>query len=187
MSAIAAGSLASASDWLRDASCSRRPARKHRAVATPRAQGAHERLDSWKEIAAYVKRTVRTAQRWEEHEGLPVRRLVHSRVASIYAFKCELDAWWESRCVVPTDESRDVSGRNSEFSNVGKGRKTLTLLIRIEIVEDAGHAHSSGSELARQFVSNGIAVMDRREEPVPSASALNRIWNIGSATCCDKP
>jgi hypothetical protein len=89
----------------------------------------------------------------------------------MYTFKCALDAWWENRCVVPTNESQNLSGRNSEFSNVGTGRKTLTFLIRIEIVEEAGHAHSSDSELARQFVSNGIVAKARREEPVLSASA----------------
>jgi hypothetical protein len=154
MSAIAAGSLSPASDSLRDVSRFRRPVRKHRALATPRAQGPKERVDSWKEIASYVNRTVRTVQRWEEREGLPVRRLVHNRLASVYAFKCELDAWWESRCVVPTNESGHLSGKNNEFSQVGKRRKTLTLLIRIEIVEGASTAHSDDSELARQFVSN---------------------------------
>jgi hypothetical protein len=154
MSAIAAGSLSPASDRLQDVSRFRQPGRKQRTLAAPRAQGPEERLDSWKEIAAYVKRTVRTAQRWEEHEGLPVRRLAHSRLASVYAFKCELDAWWESRCVVPVNESGHLSGRNSEFSHVGKGRRTLTLLIRIEIVEGAGRAHTNDSESAGAFVSN---------------------------------
>ena len=32
-----------------------------------------ERLDSWKEIAAYLSRSVRTLHRWEKDEGLPVR------------------------------------------------------------------------------------------------------------------
>jgi len=33
------------------------------------------RLESWKEIAAYLGRDVRTAQRWERLGGLPVHRL----------------------------------------------------------------------------------------------------------------
>jgi hypothetical protein len=37
------------------------------------------RLDSWKEIAAYLKRGVTTVQRWERTEGLPVHRLPHSK------------------------------------------------------------------------------------------------------------
>ena len=32
------------------------------------------RLDSWKEIAAYLGRDVRTVQRWERREGLPIHR-----------------------------------------------------------------------------------------------------------------
>ncbi len=56
-----------------------------------------DRLDSWKEIAAYLKRGVRTAQRWEREEGLPVRRLKHDALGSVYAFRSELDQWWSSR------------------------------------------------------------------------------------------
>ena len=46
-------------------------------------------LDSWKEIAAYFDRTVRTVQNWERHRGLPVHRL-GSRVQ---AFPSELAQW----------------------------------------------------------------------------------------------
>jgi hypothetical protein len=56
-----------------------------------------ERLDSWKEIAAYLKREVRTAQRWEKNEGLPVRRHQHDKLSTVFAYKSELDAWWHER------------------------------------------------------------------------------------------
>jgi hypothetical protein len=36
------------------------------------------RLESWKEIAAYLGRDVTTARRWEKQERLPVYRLQHS-------------------------------------------------------------------------------------------------------------
>lgn len=54
-------------------------------------------LESWKEIAAYLNRTVRTAQRWEQAEGLPVRRHSHEKRDSVYASTSELDEWWGSR------------------------------------------------------------------------------------------
>jgi TolB-like protein/Tfp pilus assembly protein PilF len=54
-------------------------------------------LDSWKEIAAYLNRTVRTAQRWEINEQLPVRRHLHDRLGTVYAYASELDAWWKQR------------------------------------------------------------------------------------------
>jgi Tol biopolymer transport system component len=56
-----------------------------------------ERLDSWKDIASYLKRDVSTAQRWEKREGMPVHRHQHDKMGSVYAFPAELDAWWRSR------------------------------------------------------------------------------------------
>lgn len=56
-----------------------------------------DRLDSWKEIAAFLRRDVRTAQRWEKKEGLPVHRHRHDKLGSIYAFRAELTAWFNSR------------------------------------------------------------------------------------------
>jgi adenylate cyclase len=59
------------------------------------------RLDSWKEIAAYLKRGTRTLQRWEREEGLPVHRLRHSTLGSVYAYADELDRWWAARSPEP--------------------------------------------------------------------------------------
>jgi WD40-like Beta Propeller Repeat len=55
------------------------------------------RLDSWKEISAYLKRDPRTLQRWEKKERLPVHRHAHESQVSIYAYTSELDAWLASR------------------------------------------------------------------------------------------
>jgi Tol biopolymer transport system component len=55
------------------------------------------RLDSWKDIAAYLNRSVRTVRRWEEQQMLPVHRVGHQKGGSVYAYTTELDAWWESR------------------------------------------------------------------------------------------
>src|SRR5437764_13786737 len=54
-------------------------------------------LDSWKEVAAYVKRDVSTVQRWEKREGMPVHRHLHDKRGSVYALGSELDAWFQSR------------------------------------------------------------------------------------------
>jgi len=56
-----------------------------------------DRLDSWKEIAAYLTRDVTTVQRWEKREGMPVHRHLHDRMGSVYAFRAELDTWTRSR------------------------------------------------------------------------------------------
>ena len=56
-----------------------------------------DRLDSWKDLAAYLKRDVSTVQRWERREGLPVHRHLHDKLGSVYAFRSELDVWSRSR------------------------------------------------------------------------------------------
>jgi TolB-like protein/Flp pilus assembly protein TadD len=63
----------------------------------PSVKPPEDRLDSWKEIATYLKRDVTTVQRWEKREGMPVHRLQHSKLGSVYAFRAELDAWRDKR------------------------------------------------------------------------------------------
>jgi len=67
-------------------------------LATPPPERTPEdRLDSWKEIAAYLNRDVTTVQRWEKREGMPVHRHQHDRMGTVYASRVELDAWESSR------------------------------------------------------------------------------------------
>ena len=56
-----------------------------------------DRLESWKAIAAYLNRGVRTVRRWEAEEGLPVHRHMHRTLGSVYAYKSEIEAWRENR------------------------------------------------------------------------------------------
>ena len=53
-----------------------------------------KRLNSWKEIAAFLQKDVRTVQRWEKNERLPVHRKPHDKLSSVYAYESELEAWW---------------------------------------------------------------------------------------------
>jgi Tol biopolymer transport system component len=71
--------------------------------------GQTGRLDSWKKIAAHFKRDVTTVQRWERREDMPVHRHVHDKQGSVYAFRSELDAWWESRRSKLPDSGETVS------------------------------------------------------------------------------
>lgn len=70
--------------------------------STAGSASADDRLDSWKEIAAYLGREVRTVQGWEKTEGLPVHRHQHSRQGSVYALKSELNTWREARRESPS-------------------------------------------------------------------------------------
>jgi len=74
-----------------------------------------DRLDSWKEIAAFLRRSVRTVRRWEKHEGLPVHRQMHRSLASVYAFRSEIESWQQSRrtpsAATPANRARSAVTR----------------------------------------------------------------------------
>lgn len=57
-------------------------------------------LNSWKEIACYIERGVRTVQRYELQYGLPVHRAAGSPHSSVIAFSDEIDVWLRQRPVM---------------------------------------------------------------------------------------
>jgi Tol biopolymer transport system component len=79
----------------------------HVRIAPQKEEVAGERLDSWKEIANYLSRDVRTVARWEENEGLPVYRHAKSRLkgSAVYAYKSEIDAWLKKKPPLPPEAS----------------------------------------------------------------------------------
>lgn len=86
-------------------------------------------LDSWKEIATYVKRDVSTVQRWEKREGMPVHRHVHDKRGSVYAFGSELDAWLQSR-KLRLEEEENEHGVETPADAEGDHRPTQTWRLR---------------------------------------------------------
>ncbi len=66
-------------------------------VSGPDDRLSSDRLDSWKEIASYLGRDVRTVQRWERNEGLPVNRHLHQVQHTVYASKRKIDTWINER------------------------------------------------------------------------------------------
>ena len=101
---------------------------------------SNARLDSWKEIAAYLKRDVTTVRRWEKREGLPVHRHLHHRRDSIYAYAKELDAWLEARrregSIAPETkppEQPRVAGRASRI-----GGRALMAIVTVSVLAMSG-------------------------------------------------
>lgn len=95
-----------------------------------------DRLDSWKEIAAYLNRDVTTVQRWEKREGMPVHRHLHDKLGSVYASRAELDAWADTRKLRATPESEngdDSAGvsRQAKRPEFPTAHSRSTLLIRL--------------------------------------------------------
>ena len=56
----------------------------------------NELFTSWKEIASYLNKGVRTVQRWEAEFGLPVRRPREKARGVVQASRMELDRWINS-------------------------------------------------------------------------------------------
>lgn len=66
-------------------------------MATNGAIAETEVLSSWKEIASYLGRGVRTAQRWEAELQMPVYRPWGKDHSAVVAMKSEIDLWIRSR------------------------------------------------------------------------------------------
>ncbi len=117
-----------------------------------------DRLESWKEIAAYLRRDVTTVQRWERREGMPVHRHVHDKAGSVYAFRTELDAWTQGRKAAPVVEDTD---RGAE-----PRRRTLLLV-------------AAGAVVAAALVFGLLRLRDRSpENPLADARFL-QLTNFG--------
>jgi tetratricopeptide (TPR) repeat protein len=64
-----------------------------------------EILDSWKDIARYLERDIKTCYRWEKELGLPIHRIDDtSSRSNVFAYKSEIDQWLQDRA-----KNRDVN------------------------------------------------------------------------------
>jgi hypothetical protein len=61
-------------------------------------------LNGWKEIAGYLGKSVRSAQRWEREIGLPVHRIRTPDGGQIIYASCpEIDLWRQQQAVLPPE------------------------------------------------------------------------------------
>ena len=90
----------------------------------PETSRREDRLDSWKEIAVYLNRSVRTLYRWEKDEGLPVHRHQHKELGSVFAYKSELDAWVSARSPDP-----DFREQSDQTASAPKSLLTVALTL----------------------------------------------------------
>jgi CheY-like chemotaxis protein len=70
----------------------------------------HDLLNTWKEIARYLDRGVRTVQRWEAELGLPVRRPRGKDRSAVIAFRAEVDEWLRTRPIADRERVAQDSG-----------------------------------------------------------------------------
>jgi len=98
------------------------------------------RLESWGEIAAYLRREIRTVQRWERYQGLPVRRLQIGKLGSVYAYRSELDKWYRERQPQPENGEEDTE-------KAGNGEIAAHVTVSTDVDKQKSQGQVDGSEL----------------------------------------
>ncbi len=115
-----------------------------------------ERLDSWKDIAAYLGRDVRTLQRWALARRLPVHHLPGGgEKPRVFALKSELDDWMRA-------------GVRQE----GEAPASVAVLPFANLAEDAG-GQRFGDGLADDLINALVAIPGLRVTARTSSFALS--------------
>jgi len=100
-----------------------------------------ERLDSWKNIAEYLERSLRTVQRWHAYHGLPVRHFGGSK-GSVFAYTDEIDRW----LITLSEEARTTPLGEDGALELRKRRS-------LEFAASAGQMWEARSECNLQIIS----------------------------------
>ena len=77
-------------------------------------------LNSWKEIATYLGRGVRTVQRWHSDLALPVHRVRATPRSPVFAYKSELDLWIRQNAERDENDSPHVQHKHLEVSSAAE-------------------------------------------------------------------
>lgn len=113
-----------------------------------------EILNSWKEVAHYLGRGVRTVQRWEVTLGLPVRRPHGRGRSAVIAMRSDLDHWLKA---CPTRNGNgNGNGKGSEHKQQGLSpteKLTVELLLQSrQLREDVRGARTQLRSSIEQLV-----------------------------------
>jgi TolB-like protein len=121
-------------------------------------------LHSWKEIASYLKCDVRTGQRWEKNEGLPIHRHMHNKLSSIYAHAREIDEWRARRCPSSVEKVR------MSRAGLTDGRLRLAVLPFENLTSHPGQASFSDG-LTVETITQLVHLLPQRVAVIAWATA----------------
>lgn len=121
----------------------------------PSGNAPNRRLDSWKEIAVFFNKDVRTVRRWEKERNLPVHRAQGKPGGSVYAFTGELTDWLNSPSFSAEEStSHDKAGTSS--------RLRTSLLVGVALIAVSGigmawfmHSRRTPAPVPSKGLSNG--------------------------------
>jgi tetratricopeptide (TPR) repeat protein len=84
----------------------------------PSPANSNRRLDSWKEIAAFFGRDVRTVRRWEQKSVLPIHRVPGGTKGRVFAYESELREWLSTPPAI--NGAAPESGPETEQAGLGR-------------------------------------------------------------------
>jgi hypothetical protein len=87
-------------------------------------------LNSWKEVASYLGRGVRTVQRWEAELQLPVYRMGNSERGPVFAFRAELDNWLRKQAGAER-QSPCIAANSTKPDHIGNSLSALDRSARL--------------------------------------------------------
>lgn len=149
------------------------------------------RLDSWKSIATYFGRGVRTVQRWQIAYGMPVYHFGGDK-GSVFAYSVDLDRWLAGKMGVGKshkEESKLLPAEKKTISEEQTARANKMWLVRSEnnlpaiaaLYREAAGQDPENSEaligLARSLVAQ--VLLGTLEGPVVYPSAREALRNSG--------
>jgi hypothetical protein len=137
----------------------------------PSGDGHERRLDSWKEIAAYLRRDERTAGRWEKEKGLPVHRVPGGRRQMVFAYAEELDVWLRQEgqrerdqtspattSVQPSRAARYVKWKHAPLVSL-----IASVFVLIALIAFSWRAAAPHSIAKVAFTGNSLQAWDERD------------------------
>ena len=128
-----------------------------------------ELLNSWKEIAIYLDRGVRTVQRWEAELGLPVRRPRGKARSAVLALKQELDGWLRQTPAAQAEQpaiTRQSHDLKALVANRGR------MLVQMQQL-------CLASTRMQELVKSAVATAHRRENAAPASEKAEKYPEIG--------
>ena len=114
---------------------------------------AGSRLDSWKAIAEYLDRNVRTVTRWADERGMPVHHVPGGKRGAVFAFVEDIDAWLVSQGNGAAQENYRGNGVGLSTSRIESARGNNPIGNEVWAIRDRQPARDSGSLLKRLWAS----------------------------------
>jgi hypothetical protein len=123
-------------------------------------------LSSWKDIARYLGKGVRTVQRWERHLGLPVRRPIGaSQKSAVLLYRSDVDAWLATRF--------SARGLEKSEAQVNKSSRTARSTLR-EGIRTARELRIANHRLTEQITASIRLLTERCD--LLSTQRLQESW-----------